>query len=81
MTSSAAASARVPVLATGTASHEAVELLVERTLTVERHGLQPSKRAQLAFGADDAFHSERTERPDHLLLEVGDAAVEADRRQ
>ena len=70
--------ARVAQLAAVGAAHEAPQLSVEPLSPPRRLLLERPERAEVAFGLDDGLDEGRAERTDQLVLQVGDADVEAE---
>ena len=60
---------------------ESAQLLMYRRKTVLRHGLEASKRDEFGLSLEHTLYGLRSQRPDELVLEIGDAGEEADRFQ
>jgi ubiquinone/menaquinone biosynthesis C-methylase UbiE len=60
-----------------TAAHEAPELLGMRPSLPRRLLLEGAEGPELSLGLDDPLHRGGAQRPDQLVLQVGDADVEA----
>ena len=72
---------RVPVLPSGVDADEAMDLLLAGACSVEGLVLHPPERRELAFTLDHSFGVGRCQRPDELVLQVGGADVEPERRE
>jgi hypothetical protein len=71
---------RVPVLAAAAGAHEAPELLLEAASSLGRLVLEGAERPELALALDHLLHGGAAEAADQLVLQVGDADVEPERR-
>ena len=58
---------------------ESTQLVMHRCATVLRHGLEASERDELALGLEHTLDGVDAQRPDQLVLEVGDACEETER--
>ncbi len=69
---------RVADLPLAGAAHETPKLLLWRPSLPRRLLLQGAERTEFTLSVDDPFHRGDTERADQLILQVGDAHVEAE---
>ena len=69
--------ARVANLPTGAGAHEAPKLLPTRPPPLRWLPLKRTKRTELTLGVDDLFYGSDTKGTDQLVLQIGDAHIEA----
>jgi hypothetical protein len=70
---------RVADLAAAVGADEAAKLCLAASSSPGRLLLERAERSELALSLDDLFHTGSTKAADQLLLQVGDAHVEAER--